>query len=88
MAGVSILLGEQNARAALETADFGCVLETGEVVQSGPAQILIHDPKLVAAYFGECGSRQTAFVQIAALERARNSWTILQVRLAASSRDA
>jgi branched-chain amino acid transport system ATP-binding protein len=50
--GVSVLLVEQNARAALETADFGYVLETGEIVQSGPAKTLIHDPKLIAAYLG------------------------------------
>jgi branched-chain amino acid transport system ATP-binding protein len=50
--GVSVLLVEQNARAALETADFGYVLETGEIVQSGPAETLIHDPKLIAAYLG------------------------------------
>ena len=50
--GVSILLVEQNARAALETADFGYVLETGEIVQSGPAKDLIHDPKLISAYLG------------------------------------
>ena len=43
--GVSILLVEQNARAALETADYGYVLETGEIVQSGPAKDLIHDPQ-------------------------------------------
>ena len=50
--GVSVLLVEQNARAALETADFGYVLETGEIVQSGPADTLIHDPKLITAYLG------------------------------------
>jgi branched-chain amino acid transport system ATP-binding protein len=50
--GVSVLLVEQNARAALETADFGYVLETGETVQSGPAKTLIHDPKLISAYLG------------------------------------
>jgi branched-chain amino acid transport system ATP-binding protein len=50
--GVSVLLVEQNARAALETADYGYVLETGELVQSGPADTLIHDPKLIAAYLG------------------------------------
>ena len=36
--GVSILLVEQNARAALETADYGYVLETGSIVHSGPAR--------------------------------------------------
>ena len=50
--GVSILLVEQNARAALETADHGYVLETGEIIQSGPSSALIHDPKLIAAYLG------------------------------------
>jgi branched-chain amino acid transport system ATP-binding protein len=50
--GVSILLVEQNARAALETADFGYVLETGEVVNSGAASVLMHAPKLIATYLG------------------------------------
>jgi branched-chain amino acid transport system ATP-binding protein len=50
--GVSILLVEQNARAALETADFGYVLETGEVVHSGTAAALMHDPKVAASYLG------------------------------------
>jgi branched-chain amino acid transport system ATP-binding protein len=50
--GVSILLVEQNARAALETADFGYVLETGEIVHSGPASDLMHDRKLIATYLG------------------------------------
>jgi branched-chain amino acid transport system ATP-binding protein len=50
--GVSILLVEQNARAALETADFGYVLETGEIVHSGPATDLMHDPRVTASYLG------------------------------------
>ena len=50
--GVSVLLVEQNARAALETADYGYVLETGEIAQQGKADTLIHDPKLIAAYLG------------------------------------
>jgi branched-chain amino acid transport system ATP-binding protein len=50
--GVSILLVEQNARAALETADFGYVLETGAIVHSGKAADLIHDPKVVESYLG------------------------------------
>ena len=37
--GVSILLVEQNARAALQIADYGYVLETGEIVHSGPLPI-------------------------------------------------
>jgi branched-chain amino acid transport system ATP-binding protein len=50
--GVSILLVEQNARAALESADFGYVLETGAIVHSGNAADLIHDPKVIASYLG------------------------------------
>ncbi len=50
--GVSILLVEQNARAALETADFGYVMETGEIVHSGPADALIADPRLITTYLG------------------------------------
>ncbi|HVV93711.1 MAG TPA: ABC transporter ATP-binding protein [Hyphomicrobiales bacterium] len=50
--GVSILLVEQNARAALETADFGYVMETGEIVHSGPAAALLGDPRLIATYLG------------------------------------
>ena len=45
--GVSILLVEQNARAALETADFGYVLETGAIVNYGPASALLHDQTLL-----------------------------------------
>jgi branched-chain amino acid transport system ATP-binding protein len=51
-AGVSILLVEQNARAALQTADVGYVLETGELVHHGPAKELIHDPRLITTYLG------------------------------------
>jgi branched-chain amino acid transport system ATP-binding protein len=50
--GVSILLVEQNARAALETADFGYVMETGEIVHSGPTDALITDPRLITTYLG------------------------------------
>jgi branched-chain amino acid transport system ATP-binding protein len=50
--GVSILLVEQNARAALETADYGYVLETGCIVHSGPAPSLINDPRVIASYLG------------------------------------
>ena len=51
-AGVSILLVEQNARAALETADYGYVLETGHVTHHGPAAELASDPRVVATYLG------------------------------------
>jgi branched-chain amino acid transport system ATP-binding protein len=50
--GVSILLVEQNARAALETADYAYVLETGSIVLSGPSRDLIRDPRVIASYLG------------------------------------
>jgi branched-chain amino acid transport system ATP-binding protein len=50
--GVSILLVEQNARAALETADYGYVLENGEIAVSGAASALMRDPRVVASYLG------------------------------------
>ena len=49
---VSILLVEQNARAALQTADHGYVLETGEIALHGPATELLHDPRIAATYLG------------------------------------
>jgi branched-chain amino acid transport system ATP-binding protein len=50
--GVSILLVEQNARAALETADYGYVLETGEITHQGPPAVLADDARVVATYLG------------------------------------
>jgi len=50
--GVSILLVEQNARAALQVADYGYVLETGEVVLEGPAKELAHNPRVIESYLG------------------------------------
>ncbi|WP_371323987.1 ABC transporter ATP-binding protein [Dechloromonas sp. ZY10] len=50
--GVAILLVEQNARAALQIADVGYVLETGEVTLSGPSSELAADPRVVEAYLG------------------------------------
>jgi branched-chain amino acid transport system ATP-binding protein len=50
--GVSILLVEQNARAALEIADEGFLVELGEIRRSGPAAELAVDPALMASYLG------------------------------------
>jgi branched-chain amino acid transport system ATP-binding protein len=50
--GVSILLIEQNARAALEVADYGYVLETGEIGLEGPAGQLASDPRVIETYLG------------------------------------
>ncbi|MBI5275637.1 MAG: ABC transporter ATP-binding protein [Burkholderiales bacterium] len=49
---VSILLVEQNARAALEVADYGYVLETGELGLHGPAEELARDPRVIETYLG------------------------------------
>jgi branched-chain amino acid transport system ATP-binding protein len=51
-AGVSILLVEQNARAALQIADYGYVLETGSVALEGPARNLAGDPRVIESYLG------------------------------------
>ena len=50
--GVSILLIEQNARAALDSSDYGYVLETGEIALAGPAHELARDPRVRATYLG------------------------------------
>ena len=50
--GVTILLVEQNARAALAVADHGYVLETGDLVLEGPAAELAHDPRVIETYLG------------------------------------
>jgi branched-chain amino acid transport system ATP-binding protein len=51
-AGTAVLLVEQNARRALETADIGCVLDLGKVHISGPAPELLADPRLGELYLG------------------------------------
>jgi branched-chain amino acid transport system ATP-binding protein len=50
--GVSVLLVEQNARAALALADRAYVLETGEIRLEGPAAALASDPRVVESYLG------------------------------------
>jgi branched-chain amino acid transport system ATP-binding protein len=51
--GVSILLVEQNARAALQVADYGYVLETGELALEGRSDELASNPKVAATYLGQ-----------------------------------
>ena len=50
--GVTILLVEQNARAALEVADYGYVLEMGEIALEGPARDLATDSRVIDTYLG------------------------------------
>jgi len=53
--GVSILLVEQNARAALQISDYAYVLENGDIVLEGPSQDLSGDPRVIASYLGISG---------------------------------
>jgi len=50
--GVTILLVEQNARAALKVADRAYVLETGRIILSGAAEDLLQDRQVTRAYLG------------------------------------
>jgi branched-chain amino acid transport system ATP-binding protein len=50
--GISMLLVEQNARAALQVADYGYVLETGNIVLEGAARELAGNPRVSATYLG------------------------------------
>jgi branched-chain amino acid transport system ATP-binding protein len=50
--GMAILLVEQNARAALQVADYGYVLETGELSLEGPSRELLTDPRVIESYLG------------------------------------
>ncbi len=50
--GCAILLVEQNARAALQVADYGYVLENGQVALSGPSGALAEDARVVETYLG------------------------------------
>ena len=50
--GTAILLVEQNANLALEVAHRAYILETGEIILSGPASELRHHPQVMEAYLG------------------------------------
>ena len=51
--GVTVLLVEQNAKLALQAADRGYVMESGEITISGDAKQMLNDPRVRAAYLGE-----------------------------------
>jgi len=57
--GVTILLVEQNARAALEVADHAYVLEMGEIALEGPAEQLARDSRVIDTYLGAVRARAT-----------------------------
>jgi branched-chain amino acid transport system ATP-binding protein len=48
-----VLLVEQNASRALQLANRGYVMESGEVTMTGEGKALLDDPKVRAAYLGE-----------------------------------
>lgn len=50
--GVGVLLVEQNARAALQCASYGYVLENGRLVKEGLASDLLEDPAVISSYLG------------------------------------
>ncbi len=58
--GVTILLVEQNARAALEVADYGYVLEMGEIALEGPARELATDARVIDTYLGAARQKKPA----------------------------
>jgi branched-chain amino acid transport system ATP-binding protein len=51
--GLSILLVEQNVRAALQISDYGYVLEMGEVAAEGPSADLARNPRVLETYLGQ-----------------------------------
>jgi branched-chain amino acid transport system ATP-binding protein len=57
--GVTTLLVEQNARAALETADYGYVLEMGEIALHGPAHELATDSRVIDTYLGAARKKES-----------------------------
>ncbi len=58
--GVTTLLVEQNARAALETADYGYVLEMGEIALHDPAHELATDSRVIDTYLGAARKKAEA----------------------------
>lgn len=51
--GMTVLLIEQNANMALQTADIGYVLETGRITMTGPGKVLMKDERIKKAYLGK-----------------------------------
>lgn len=55
--GVTIILVEQNARAALQLADYAYVLEMGSISLHGPASELAKDNRIIETYLGASQER-------------------------------
>ena len=56
--GITILLIEQNANAALRAADYGFVMETGQIILSGSGEALLASESVRSAYLGSSGKGQ------------------------------
>ena len=63
-AGNTVLLVEQNAKAALGIADRGYVLETGKIILQGPAEDLLNNSDVQRAYLGRDVDSDTATCDI------------------------
>ena len=50
--GMTVILVEQNANLALQAADRGYVMDSGNMIMTGDAQTLLSDPKVQEAYLG------------------------------------
>lgn len=60
--GLTILLVEQNARAALRATKHAFVMEQGRIVHQGPSEELARDPDVIAHYLGQAGKAPAAAV--------------------------
>jgi len=58
--GLTILLVEQNARAALRATKHAFVMEQGKIVHQGASEELARDPDVIAHYLGQAGNKATA----------------------------
>ena len=72
--GMTVLLVEQNARMALEVADYGYVMENGRVVKDGPASELLADKDIQEFYLGVGETGRKSFRDVKSYRR-RKLWS-------------
>ncbi len=68
--GMTVFMVEQNAHLALQIADYGYVLRSGQIVLCGPAHLLLRNPKIRGAYSGGAATTRRADEGNAANDRA------------------
>ncbi len=71
--GVTILLVEQNARVALQTADYGYIIEQGKIVLDGTAEALCNNEDVKEFYLGQGGEERRSFKNLKSFKR-RKRW--------------